>query len=274
VWNAPKSRTDTHFLYREIFQRQCYQKNGVAVNNGDVVFDIGANVGMFSLWLMERFKDLRIYCCEPVPGTYTCLARNLAEAPQRKEHEVTALNVGAGREEGTATIEFFPGVPSNSTLHSADKHRDFSKVLDGVRWRDLWASKKLRALVVAPLFPLRKQLLGPAFARALSEGVTVSCQVRMLSGIIREHGVERIDLLKIDVEGAEMDVLAGIEEEHWPRIRQLCMEVEISNKQEVPALTSRLRRLGFNHVTVENMFGGADAPDDRLPCTLFAVRSR
>lgn len=42
-----------------------------------------------------------------------------------------------------------------------------------------------------------------------------------VSDLIRRHGLERVDLLKIDVEGAELDVLHGIEQEHWPRIQQV-----------------------------------------------------
>ena len=47
------------------------------------------------------------------------------------------------------------------------------------------------------------------------------CQVRRLSDLIREEGVERIDLLKVDVQRAEMDVLRGLEEEDWGKIEQI-----------------------------------------------------
>ena len=41
-------------------------------------------------------------------------------------------------------------------------------------------------------------------------------QIRRLErGDEREQGVERIDLLKIDVQRAEVEVLAGIEEAYW-----------------------------------------------------------
>jgi hypothetical protein len=46
-----------------------------------------------------------------------------------------------------------------------------------------------------------------------------------LSDLIAAHGLERVDLLKIDVEGAEFDAVAGIDAEHWPRIRQVTVEV-------------------------------------------------
>ncbi len=43
--------------------------------------------------------------------------------------------------------------------------------------------------------------------------------------MIREHGLERIDLLKLDAERSELDALAGIADEDWPKIRQMVIEV-------------------------------------------------
>jgi hypothetical protein len=51
--------------------------------------------------------------------------------------------------------------------------------------------------------------------------------------MIRTLKIQRIDLLKIDVEGAEMDVLTGIEEEHWPAIQMISMEVAPANKAKL-----------------------------------------
>ena len=56
-------------------------------------------------------------------------------------------------------------------------------------------------------------------------GETYSCRLKTLSEVMREEQIERIDLLKIDVESSELDVLAGIEEEDWPRIKQIAIEV-------------------------------------------------
>jgi FkbM family methyltransferase len=273
VWNAPQSGAEINAFYREIFERRCYEKNGVAVKNDDVIFDIGANVGMFSLSLMNRFERLRIYCCEPVPTTYACLTRNVAASPTRDRHDVVMLDFAAGKVDGQTAIEFFPGAPGNSTMYSEEKHRDFVGLLDGVRWSDLWRTNKLRALLLAPGFPFRKRLLGPRFERAMAEGVSVTCRVRPLSDIIRDYDIGRIDLLKVDVEGAEMDVLAGIEDRHWPIIRQISMEIESSNKHRLAELKPRLRGLGFDRITVENMFGGDSSVGDHVPCNLYAVRA-
>ena len=44
-------------------------------------------------------------------------------------------------------------------------------------------------------------------------GEHVTCEVKTLSDVIREQAIERIDLLKVDVEKSEVDVLAGIHPE-------------------------------------------------------------
>ena len=84
--------------------------------------------------------------------------------------------------------------------------------------------------------------------------------------------MERIDLLKVDVEGAEMDVLAGIDDCHWPLVQQLCMEVEVANKPHVGALLGRLNSLGFTRVSIKNMFGGECRLDDPVSFIIYAVR--
>jgi acyl carrier protein len=52
------------------------------------------------------------------------------------------------------------------------------------------------------------------------------CELRTLSQIIRDEDVERIDLLKVDVEKSELDVLRGIDSSDWERIRQVVVEVQ------------------------------------------------
>lgn len=55
----------------------------------------------------------------------------------------------------------------------------------------------------------------------LLDAQTEDCSMCTVSDLIREHALARIDLLKIDVEGAELDVLRGITPEHWGLIRQV-----------------------------------------------------
>jgi hypothetical protein len=72
---------------------------------------------------------------------------------------------------------------------------------------------------------------------------TVSAQLRTLSSVIAEEGIERIDLLKINVEKSELDVLRGLSPGDWPKIRQLVVEVDRSEHLE--PICSLLERHGF-----------------------------
>lgn len=47
------SREDVLFLYKEIFEDKAYLKHGLTIREGDVVIDVGANIGMFSIFASE-----------------------------------------------------------------------------------------------------------------------------------------------------------------------------------------------------------------------------
>src|SRR5262249_50687339 len=75
-----------------------------------------------------------------------------------------------------------------------------------------------------------------------------SVQLRTMSEIMREHNVDHIDLLKVNVEKAEYDVLAGIQDEDWSKIKQVVMQVhDIDGRLE--QVTTLLRQHGY-HLTV------------------------
>ena len=57
------------------------------------------------------------------------------------------------------------------------------------------------------------------------ESETCLCPVKRLSDIISAESIEKIDLLKIDVEKSELNVLQGIDDEDWSKIKQIIIEV-------------------------------------------------
>src|SRR5262249_47464553 len=69
--------------------------------------------------------------------------------------------------------------------------------------------------------------------------VTYECRLTSLSAFMREHEIDRIDLLKIDAEKCEEDIVRGIADEDWPKIAQIVIEVHDPTKE----LTARIQRL-------------------------------
>ena len=71
-----------------------------------------------------------------------------------------------------------------------------------------------------------------------------------VSEIMQKHGLSHISLLKIDVERAELDVLAGIACSDWQAISQLVMEVhDVQNRlQQIRQLLTQVA--GFSYITI------------------------
>ena len=57
------NRNETEYLYHEIFEKQCYTQHGVTLKEDACVLDVGANIGLFTLFAAERCrrgKNLRV----------------------------------------------------------------------------------------------------------------------------------------------------------------------------------------------------------------------
>ena len=66
--------------YNEIMVSEIYEKY-FEVQNGDVVIDIGANIGLFPLSVSEKFS--KCYAIEPDPENFTFLKENLGDSIDR-----------------------------------------------------------------------------------------------------------------------------------------------------------------------------------------------
>ncbi len=69
----------------EVWMMRGYTRDDWAVPfytpaDGDVVLDVGANVGLFSIWLARRNPGLRVVALEPFRENFQCLQANLRSA--------------------------------------------------------------------------------------------------------------------------------------------------------------------------------------------------
>jgi 31-O-methyltransferase len=239
VWSH--NRLESEILYHELGEQRVYERHGLTVRDGDCVFDVGANIGLYSVLLLRAYRRLRVFAFEPVPSSFQLLERNLAL--YRGEADVRAFNCALGRGPAIADGEF-DGPSFVATLRPGDVAAAARRNADALVWTDALLADLGRAGQVSPWLVswLRRGLERPLTrwpSRALATIVLIHarmragvwkkrrfrCQVRSLSEVLKTWDVARVDLLKIDVEGSEWEVLAGVEAEMWNRIRQVVVEV-------------------------------------------------
>lgn len=85
-----------------------------------------------------------------------------------------------------------------------------------------------------------------------AEGKTVEVLARRLEPFVSELGLARVHLLKMDIEGAEIDVLANCSDAFLQTIDQLSIEFhdfcDLVTRDQVDAVIQRLTALGFRHI--------------------------
>lgn len=229
LWITHQNEGETHHFYDDIFAHRSYLRHGVELPQGAVVFDVGANIGLFTLFVHHENKGARIFSFEPAPPLFEILSRNVAE------HGVaaTVFNFGLSDREREAEFTFYPRSSGMSSFYAdeADERHVLQTIIGNQR-----ASGQVE---VDEVSEHAGELLDLRF-----QARRITARLRRLSDVIREQGVERIDLLKVDVQRCEHEVIAGIDEQDWPKIRQVALEVHDIDGR-VAELCELFTRRGF-----------------------------
>ena len=125
------------------------------------VFDVGANIGWYSLHIMKCFPDMKVFSFEPALTTYNRLCHNLSKNGFEKSN---AYNIGFYEEKSKLKFYFDQESSGASSLANIREKDNIDTIYVDVEKMDEW---------------------------------------------IGAHGVERVDFIKCDVEGAEMFVFKG-----------------------------------------------------------------
>jgi amino acid adenylation domain-containing protein/FkbM family methyltransferase len=220
---AHLNRNETDYIYNEIFVLQAYLRHGITINDGDVIVDAGANIGLFTVFTSRIAANLKVLAFEPNPATFACLSANA----RAYGAEVTCFPFGLSREDKSADLTFFTGLSLLSGVYA-----------DAATEREVVRAYVLNQHTEAPDKDRIAREVGDLIDDRL-QAATVAVQLRTLSGVMAEHTIDRIDLLKINVEKSELDVLLGLSERDWPKIRQLVIEVDTeSNLHPIVSLLS------------------------------------
>jgi FkbM family methyltransferase len=173
-------------LYRRWVERHDYEERFArgllgAVKPGSVVWDIGANVGLYTQRFIECAAK-HVVCFEPAPEAVATLRRQFG-AGSTFEDRVRVVPVALARSSGTLRFAANGASPTNRITSDAG----------------------------AP-------------------GKTIEVQVRAGDDVLHDYGLPAPHVIKIDVEGFELDVLEGLNGTvlAQPQLRAVFVEVHFA----------------------------------------------
>jgi FkbM family methyltransferase len=134
------------------------------VKKSNVIFDIGANTGVYSLIAKSLNPQSQVYAFEPVKRVYEKLEYN----NRLNDYNIVCFEYAVSDTDGTATIYDTP----TEHVYSVTVNKNLSELN--------------------------------------TEVIPTEIKVRRLDSLIEETNVEKIDLIKIDVETHEPEVLEGL----------------------------------------------------------------
>lgn len=203
------SVSEAEWVYGEIFRDRCYTPPGIRVWPGMACVDVGGGIGLFAIFAKRVLRAGTVTSIEPAPDSFARYVENVQTALKLGPPTVagnasvfaaggvTVHQCACDAEARDGTMLFYPGLPSNACLyeHADEKRAHIS----------------------------REGALNVDIAEYLTYGeheVAVRCLP--LSSLLPPRS---ISLLKVDVEGHEASVLAGVADADWARIQQVAMEI-------------------------------------------------
>ena len=188
--------------YNEMFVERKYDCYNL--NNLDVVLDIGANNGLFSL-LMVNNGCKKVYAFEPNQDSLVNLKHLF-----KNTDTVTAIEKAVYINDND--IEFYVD-PNNTTIGSVSEQH---LLVNG---------SNVQKITV------------PAVS---------------LKTFIQQHNLNRISLVKMDIEGAEYEIIEHIEDEVFDKIDSFLIEYHDNTDGRITGMIDTLKRKGYDIEQIRN----------------------
>jgi len=189
------------FSFEETFREQPYtREHFYRPNRSDTVIDIGANIGIFAIYLQYRARGIAVHCFEPAVAS-----RN------RLQSNVSINGLGS-----CVSIYPYAVFDKNAVLHLKQHVHTVERSL--VRdEKDIPGAEPVESVTLARALEL--------------------------------SGVKHVDLLKIDIEGAELEVILGSGHEEWKGIKRVALEYHGNLRPNcLETLTLALRERGYSYI--------------------------
>ena len=239
--NEPEARATLH----EVWEDKVYFQEGISISPDDIVFDVGANIGVFTLCAAKQ--GAYIYAYEPIPQTFEVLQHNIDL--HGFESTVHARNIGLS---DRAEEKFMFHYPALSVCDAWAAQDDWFKLMTE-NWENTLEILKVadpdeyKAIRSLESKSLQRGAVREVIERISAFRVEIKCKFETLSAVIAQENIQSISLLKLDAELADWEILKGVRVEDWRRIRQVAMEIHVQS--DLGPISKFLSERGFSHVT-------------------------
>lgn len=187
-----RTGTSDYFIFRQIMiENEHKPLKDLPVTT---VLDLGANIGLASAWLLNRFPEARVFAVEADAENYAICCENLAPYGNR----ACVLHGAAWSSRSILTLCRRSCAADNRMQESTDRNPD-TELVQG------WD----------------------------------------IPSLIEMSGFAQIDLLKIDIEGAEANIFSTDVSRWLGRVRNLCIELHGQECQQI--FFSALSRYDYQH---------------------------
>jgi FkbM family methyltransferase len=118
-----RAKTADRMIFKEIFIEEIYNKHNIEIEDGDTVVDIGANIGIFSIYASSKVSRGKVFSFEPFEENYKILCKQIQS---NNLINVFPYNLGVSSITGEQTLYLSP---TNTGGHSIKFDQGASSVL-------------------------------------------------------------------------------------------------------------------------------------------------
>lgn len=191
----------------DVFFKHKYNPEHLLIEKNDIVVDIGANIGVFSIYAASLTQNT-VYAFEPTPLSFESLQRNVKA---NKLPNVLTFNAAISDKVGSLKLFFDP----QDTLGTSNAIIDDANL------------EKLQVL-----------------NGSAEEFIEVPSDT--LQNVMDNNNIEQLDFLKLDCEGSEGIILESTPDSYLKRIRKITMEYhDHLSKINHHDMRKMLEKLGF-----------------------------
>jgi len=167
------------------------------IKEKDIVIDIGAHVGYFSIHSSINAKNGKIFAFEPYDKSFEILMKNLNI---NKIKNVIPENLGVSKHTGTSTLYL---------------KKDFA--------------------------------IGNSVYKNSNLDLKIDIKTISVQDIIKKNDIQKIDILKLDCEGAEYEILLNLDQETLLKIKKIVSEMHPNIENfEIEQVKKFLIKNGFD----------------------------